>query len=216
MKSSQCYYVTVKVSPIDQVDRVVEAALARLEIRDDPENYLIAKCIIPAGSILDHCPPRERGTFMEYDECPLDVLNRWDQSRGVMVLVLQPPPPTYVPKKQRRKRVPDAQRPLGQVQQRSPGSNSVNAVPSSPGRVESAPLTITIADGIAAAKSPALLEVIPPGLKALVHNVWPSVTEVGFVPTTSYAFSQYIKLPQNPGLLPRHCVLGLGQKTENF
>lgn len=26
---------------------------------------------------------------MEFDECPLDVLNRWDSSRGVMVLVLQ-------------------------------------------------------------------------------------------------------------------------------
>ena len=38
-----CYYVNVRVSPIDQVDRVVEAALSRLDIRDDPENYLIAK-----------------------------------------------------------------------------------------------------------------------------------------------------------------------------
>ena len=31
------------MSPIDQVDRVIEAALSKLDIRDDPENYLIAK-----------------------------------------------------------------------------------------------------------------------------------------------------------------------------
>jgi hypothetical protein len=32
-----------KAYPIDNVDEVVERALAKLNISDDPENYLIAK-----------------------------------------------------------------------------------------------------------------------------------------------------------------------------
>ena len=55
--------------------------------------------LIPVNSILDHCPPRKLGTFLDYDECPLDVLTRWDPTRGVMVFVLQPPPPGYKPNK---------------------------------------------------------------------------------------------------------------------
>ena len=142
---------------------------------------------------------------MDYDECPLDVLNRWDVTRGVMVLVLQPPPLNFQPKKQRRKRPTDSQRPLGQMQKTSP--IRLPEATRSPTSAEHQPTTISIADGIQASRSPQLLEVIPPGLKAIVHRVWPSVTEVGFVPTTSHSFTQYIKLPQNQGLLPRHCVL---------
>ena len=78
-------HLKVLASPIDQVDRVVEGALAKLGVRDDPENYLIAKCIIPVNAELDHCPPRERGTFMEYDECPVDVMNKWDTTKGTRV-----------------------------------------------------------------------------------------------------------------------------------
>ena len=43
LRKDLCYFVNVRVSPIDQVDRVVEAALSKLDIMDEPENYLIAK-----------------------------------------------------------------------------------------------------------------------------------------------------------------------------
>ena len=97
---------------------------------------------------MDHCPPRERGTFMDYDECPLDVLSRWDVTRGVMVLVLQPPPPNYQPKKQRRKRPTDSQRPLGQVTKPSPvRAPEPVRIPSGTGD-QHGPTSISIADGI--------------------------------------------------------------------
>ena len=165
------------------------------------------KCIIPVNSILDHCPPRERGTFMEYDECPMDVLSRWDTSRGVMVLVLQPPPPNYQPKKTRRKRPNDAERPLAKVQTKSPKSSVDTRHVPSDFENSNFSFEINIADGVKAGRSPQLLEIIPPGLKAIIHKVWPSVTEVGFVPSTTHSSTSYIKLPQNPGLLPRHCIL---------
>jgi hypothetical protein len=80
-----------KAYPIDNVDEVVERALAKLNISDDPESYLIAKCVIPVNSVLDHCPPRERGTFMEYDEKPLDIMNaheaRWSWLCSLNLLV---------------------------------------------------------------------------------------------------------------------------------
>ena len=73
--------ISYLASPIHRVDEVVEAALAKLGIRDDPENYVIAKCVIPVNAVLDHCPPRRRGTFMVYDECPVEVLHKWDASK---------------------------------------------------------------------------------------------------------------------------------------
>ena len=96
------------------------------------------------NSILDHCPPRERGTFMEYDECPLDVLSRWDVTRGVMVLVLQPPPPNYQPKKQRRVRPSDSQRPLGQIKKVQPKMEYTHSAG------DQTPTSISISDGIKA------------------------------------------------------------------
>ena len=97
-------------------------------MRDDPENYLIAKCVIPVNAELDHCPPRERGTFMHYDECPAKVLDQWDSSKGTMVLVLQPPPPGYKPEKTRRKRPSDSKRPLNQNMSKPKPPKSTNSL----------------------------------------------------------------------------------------
>ena len=37
---------------------------------------------------------------MNYDECPVDVMQKWDKTKGIMVLVLQPPPANYKPVKE--------------------------------------------------------------------------------------------------------------------
>jgi len=169
-------------------------------VRDDPENYLIAKCVIPVNAELDHCPPRERGTFMHYDECPAKVPDQWDSSKGTMVLVLQPPPPGYKPEKTRRKRPSDSKRPLNQNMSKPKPPKSTNSL-------EPGDQTFVISDGVKAAKSPQLLEIRPPNERSVIHKVWPNVTEVGFVPSTTHSICQYIKLPQSAGLLPRHCVL---------
>ena len=165
---------------------MVEGALAKLGARDDPENYVIAKCIIPVNAELDHCPPRERGTFMEYDECPVDVMNKWDKTKGTMVLVLQPPPPNYKPLKTRRKRPTDNKRPLNAMAKPKPPSKS--------GSVEPQPnSTFQLSDGVRATNSPLLLE-IRDGEPSIIHKIWPNVTEVGFVPNHSQSICQYIKL----------------------
>ena len=78
---------------------------------------------------------------MDYDECPVDVMNKWDTTKGTMVLVLQPPPPNYKPDKTRRKRPTDNKRPLNQVAKPKPPSKS--------GSVEPQPnSTFQIGDGV--------------------------------------------------------------------
>lgn len=133
---------------------------------------------------------------MEYDEKPLDIMNKWDRSRGTMVLVMQPQPPGYKPKKARKKRPDDKNRPLKPHQMQGLQSPQV-----------SVSNTITVLDGVKAGRHPKILEIISPGATAVVHEVLPNVTEVGYVPSTSKSFSQYIRLRQGLDIEQRHCVL---------
>ena len=117
-----------------------------------------------------------------------------------MVLVLQPPPPDYKPEKSRPKRVPDNERPLFKNAKPKPVEPTKSTEASGEQRFK-------INDGVHLTKSPLLLEIRRGNEGSLIHKIWPNVTEVGFVPTTTHNICQYIKLPQSAGLLPRHCVL---------